>query len=441
MTTNCTQKEPFVKLDDKGKASILNYSLPQNTSYNATAFLSLDLPEEYFIRPTPSTFWSELREKTISELTELVLQDINTLGTVGIFDNINLIDKPNVVFFEPLPTTSIELTEAGKMLQEKVQRVQRPLEFISEQPEVTVVTTNPQPISDTPLPEPSQGTTPPRSPITLLPFLTRAFIPINFTAQMIKEGKRPVLSANALGTSIRTHFVNIEDPKNEQPELMIALEMKMASYLGDYGAGKTIKTFSLLPGEKTTISVRTYQQEETTSMMAQNVLDSYSQSSAEDLQNTIQQEVNHTTEYSKSETETKTSNWKAGGNFGLNLGIVKIGGGGGGGGSSETTTSVNSALQTQVGMLVGSTSHHVAKSDSLRQVEVNTETSTTSISEYEETITRELENINKSRVLNFVFSNYFRSFLVLLTSMMFLLSITVATKTKNRVGLLTWTIC
>jgi len=31
MTTNCTQKEPFVKLDDKGKASILNYSLPQNT--------------------------------------------------------------------------------------------------------------------------------------------------------------------------------------------------------------------------------------------------------------------------------------------------------------------------------------------------------------------------------------------------------------------------
>ncbi len=38
-TTSCQLKEPFVKLQENGSASILNYSLPQNTSYNATAFI------------------------------------------------------------------------------------------------------------------------------------------------------------------------------------------------------------------------------------------------------------------------------------------------------------------------------------------------------------------------------------------------------------------
>jgi hypothetical protein len=218
------------------------------------------------------------------------------------------------------------------------------------------------------------------------------------------------LVANSIGNKISTRFVPIEHPERIEPSLMIALEMKMSSFLGDYGAGKTIKTFSLLPGERTTISIRTYQQEQVTKMLAQNVLDSYSESSAEDLQNTIQNEVGHATNQSVQEVNTKTKNWKAGGSFGLNLGILKIGGGGGGGGTSSNTTTVNNAVQTQVNMLTGATSHHVAKSDSLRQIEINSETTSSSTSEYEETIVRELENINKSRVLNFVFRQLLQEF-------------------------------
>src|SRR5690606_13620442 len=102
-----------------------------------------------------------------------------------------------------------------------------------------------------------------------------------------------------------------------------------------------------------------------------------SESSAEDLQNTIQNEVGHATNQSTQQVNTKTNNWKAGGSFGLNLGIFTIGGGGGGGGTSNTTTTINNAVQTQVNLLTGSTSHHVAKSDSLRQIEVNSETTST----------------------------------------------------------------
>ncbi len=49
-TTSCQLKEPFVKLQENGSASILNYSLPQNTSYNATAFLKIEIPQNGLIR-------------------------------------------------------------------------------------------------------------------------------------------------------------------------------------------------------------------------------------------------------------------------------------------------------------------------------------------------------------------------------------------------------
>ena len=111
------------------------------------------------------------------------------------------------------------------------------------------------------------------------------------------------------------------------------------------------------------------------------------------------------------ETFSKTGDWKAGGNFGLNLGFLKIGGNGGGGGSKTNSTSINEAIQTQVKTLVGSTSSHSSKSDSNREIEVNTSTTSTSISETEETIVRELENINKSRVLNFVFRQLLQEFI------------------------------
>ena len=300
---SCTSKEPFIKLDKNGRASILNYNLPQSTSYNATAFLSLDISESLFkTRPT-STFWADLKAKTILEITQLILQDINTKGTIGIFENIILIDRPNVVFFNPIPTTTLELDDAGKILQEKSQRVQTPSEFIIDQPEVTIVTTNPQPVSTNTVTNINNTTNPIPTTTTSSFIIIKAFIPINYIAQMIKLGKRPVLYSDGLGRIIKTNFVTIEDPRTEKPELMIALELKMSSYLGDYGAGKTIKTFSLLPGEKTSISIRTYQLDEITKVLAQNVLDSYSQSSAEDLQNSIQNEVNHTAIYSQSQTQ------------------------------------------------------------------------------------------------------------------------------------------
>ncbi|HRQ55620.1 MAG TPA: hypothetical protein PL018_15290 [Ignavibacteriaceae bacterium] len=406
-TSSCTPKEPFIKLQENGQASILNYSLPQNTSYNATAFLNLDIPLDWFKPIEIDNFWKDLQELPLHELEALVLRDIQNAGSVGIFDNVELINRENVaiVNLELIP----EELEARSSVSETEKPSLFPIDRTFNFEDTGQNTVNiPNPITPQ-LPNnptsPSTGT-----PVYVPTPIVRAFIPVKYVTRMIKDGFRPILVSNSTGNKISTQFVAIEEPEELLPSIMIALEMKMSSYLGDYGAGKTIKTFSLLPGERTTITIRTYQQEQVTKMLAQNVLDSYSESSAEDLQNTIQNEVGHATNKSVQEINTKTKNWKAGGSFGLNLGVFKIGGGGGGGGTSSETTTVNNAVETQVKMLTGATSHHVAKSDSLRQIEINSETSSTSINEYEETIVRELENINKSRVLNFVFRQLLQEF-------------------------------
>lgn len=399
-TNSCTPQEPFIKLDKDGKASILNYNLPQNTSYSVTSFLNLQIPRDWFKGMGRDTFWDELVKKPVEEVKALVLRDIQSAGSLKIFDNAELFNRSNIA----VVNVALEKSKIEKRLfaegekQTSLYSIDPVFNFEDANQEEVYIS---NPIAAQLVNNPTSPST--GQAVHIATPLKRAYIPVDYVVEMIQGGYRPMLEVNPLGDKILTKFVDIKKITPETPELMIALEMRMSSFLGDYGAGKTIKTFSLLPGERTTISVRTYQQEQTTRLQAQNVLDSYSESSAEDLQNTLQNEVGHATNLSMQEVSTKTSNWKAGGGFGLNLGIVKIGGGGGGGGTSTTTTTVNSALQMQVNMLSAATSHHVSKSDSLRQIEINTETTSSSVSEYEETIVRELENINKSRVLNFVF--------------------------------------
>ena len=90
---------------------------------------------------------------------------------------------------------------------------------------------------------------------------------------------------------------------------------------------------------------------------------------------------------------------------------MSIGGGGGGGEENTEATNTTTATQNMVGSLVSAVNHHVSSSDTQRQIEINTETSSTRISETEESIVRNIQNINKSRVLNFVFRQLLQEFI------------------------------
>jgi hypothetical protein len=87
----------------------------------------------------------------------------------------------------------------------------------------------------------------------------------------------------------------------------------------------------------------------------------------------------------------------------IDLGLVELGGGSKASGEASSVNTTTEALSSQMSLLNSSVSHHVQTADTNRQIEINTESSTTATEEEEQTITRTLENINKSRVLNFVF--------------------------------------
>ena len=72
-------------------------------------------------------------------------------------------------------------------------------------------------------------------------------------------------------------------------------------------------------------------------------------------------------------------------------------------GGSLSVNTTTEAVSQQVSTLNSAVSHHVQTADTQRQVEINTDVTSTAISETETTTTRTLENINRSRVLNFVF--------------------------------------
>lgn len=382
-TSSCNPKPPFVKLEDDGNASIINYNLPQQTTYSSVSYVGLNIRQELF-KPeqsaqTQSAYWSgidEIKQLNIQGIKEAIKTDNNLI------QNFSILDK-NIKLQATALSSATKSTLLNKLQQTKVsapelfhlQTVRNDGEKITEVKSV--------------LPK-----------VNIKDVVKAEFIDDDVIAQKLSKGLMPVAVERF---SKAPEVLYVPRPKKATPTLSLVLHLKMASYLGDYGAGQTVKTFSLLPGEKTTITVRSYQHDETKKEQAQNILDSYSDSSADDLQNTVEKETQFTTGESREETVSKTGGWNAGGSIGLNLGFLSIGGGGGGQGSKTKGSTFNSSMQTQVSNLVGSVSHHVSKSDSMRQIEVNSESSSLRTNENEETTVRELENINKSRVLNFVF--------------------------------------
>lgn len=200
-------------------------------------------------------------------------------------------------------------------------------------------------------------------------------------------------------------------PKPEPHPMIVMVEkLKVCSYLGDYGAGKTLKTFSLLPGEKTEIAIKTYKHKESTSSKAENVLDSFSSNSADTLESQLQNEQNSTNSSEETDTNNFTTGWKLDADMNFKIGLgAKFSATNTGTITNNATT--NSVRTNAVKALNSAMNKHTRESSSNREVDVNTEV-TESYKEGEEvSTTRTLENINHSRVLNFVFRQLLQEYI------------------------------
>ena len=351
--TSCFQREPLTKLDEDGQASILNYNLPTSTTYLVVSLVRLDISPKLFKEservPPPGNYWERLGKTRDEELTP---QRISAVLSGQAYTSLTEVMDTGLNFTATeLPTSTGVKFKAANL---------------------TVSTQS-------------------------------ASFATQYAANKIAEGFRPTLVRRASG---KQQLVFQPRPRAARPAIYLVMKMRMASYLGDYGAGQTLSTFSLLPGEQTVIEIRDYRHNETTRTSSESVLDSYSETAMEDLQTTIESATSINAETSETDVDSMSAGTSAEG--GVNLGLFNVGGDASAEASSVNTTS--QSLTQQVDTLSSAVSHHVQTADTQRQIEINTDVTSTEVSETEETTTRTLENINKSRVLNFVFRQLLQEF-------------------------------
>ncbi|PKQ67076.1 hypothetical protein [Raineya orbicola] len=219
----------------------------------------------------------------------------------------------------------------------------------------------------------------------------------NFIAKKIKQGFVPILGENFGG--FQQVLSLIKRPSTPQPRLVVIEEYKTVSFLGNYGAGKTLKTFTMLPGEETTIAIRTYRESSSTQSRSENVVDSFSESSAKEMEKLLE------TENSSSSQDSTQKSKSA--NVGLSFPKIGLSGGTSASKSSQSvrqanTKSLNKALEKSV-----------ENSNSSRNVSVNTSSSITAKEGEEETITRRLKNVNQSCTLNVVFRQLLQEYITI----------------------------
>ncbi len=213
------------------------------------------------------------------------------------------------------------------------------------------------------------------------------------TDQQIKnwqsQGYKPYL-AQSISGEYYIEFIP-EMKKEIDPKIVLVMTFAISNFLGDYGAGATVQTFSLLPGEKTKITVNTYTREEKKVADASSIFDSSSESATNSFESSLQKQTGVTA--SVEAYVNAHTNASAGANIGYASANVETG----------VEAGVSGSLSTFSNDVANTAQKHAAEKSSKRDVNVSKTSETTSEQSEERGLEREIYNPNLSRVLNFVF--------------------------------------
>ena len=73
---SCIPKEPLIKLDEKGQAPIVKYTMPHETSYNAKSYTPLDVDRKCFKaehrKESNVNDYERFEGKSIEEITKIL---------------------------------------------------------------------------------------------------------------------------------------------------------------------------------------------------------------------------------------------------------------------------------------------------------------------------------------------------------------------------------
>ncbi|MFX1281470.1 MAG: hypothetical protein ACFFA3_19130 [Promethearchaeota archaeon] len=191
-----------------------------------------------------------------------------------------------------------------------------------------------------------------------------------------------------MGGRLKLTFGKVKDLT---PTLMFIETYKLTAFPGDYGAGSTIQTFSLLPKEVSEISVKTWKRTQDKIDEASSIFDSYTEDKADEFENSIQNESSRS-----SKVENSTS-------YHVDVGVNASWGWGSAGVNAGTAGSSKSAREEFSKNVMNAASKHAQSASSKREVSVNTSFERSVETEEETVIMRRIENLNASRTLNFTF--------------------------------------
>jgi hypothetical protein len=185
--------------------------------------------------------------------------------------------------------------------------------------------------------------------------------------------------------------VDVDLEAEPDPSLFLIQVLGVSSFLGAFGLGRTVKTFSLFPGEEATLFSRTWRATEESVSLASSIIDSYDQSASDRFAETVMTETTDTA------TRDKTENWhvEAEANASFGFGSAKVSGGGSGEYSSSTeefSKATDEAVR-----------EHTSDASSHRENTVTSSSEASVSTENEEVVERTIKNINVKRVLNFTF--------------------------------------
>jgi hypothetical protein len=350
---------PLIQLEAGGTAPVLRYDIPEPTSYEGKNFVELGFDDDVFLPVADEMPTAEATKELLKLPVDALKTEVEKFVATGVSEHPTLRAVP----------TNVLLGSPGKL--GLVGAVAGTRAVVLAGPAPGTTSRGPDLPQPQPLPGPSDT----------------SFVVDGILAGYLK-GRYWV---KTVGVDGKPSVTDVPVAKEPDPHLYLVETFRLSSFLGDYGAGRIVKTFSLLPGERTRISVRTFLQKETTRKEASSVLDSLTTESANDLETSVTREQSDQRSYKK--TQEYYADAEASASWGWGKAKVKAG----------VKGSTSAAREESVKNVASATEKHSARASAKRQVEINTSYEETAKTEEELAIERDIENINLSRTINFVF--------------------------------------
>ncbi|MFD0304898.1 hypothetical protein [Streptomyces sp. NPDC127119] len=206
------------------------------------------------------------------------------------------------------------------------------------------------------------------------------------------EGRQ--LTATRTGGGAYT-FRFVSDARYTGPRLLLVETYRLTSVPLRYGPGRVIKTFTLLPGERTTMRVSSYKRSSQSIQSTSSVLDSTSDESEREFETAVTAEQGNANESAKSFEYNAQASASASGTWGWGSASASVSGG--------VAGSNTSARQEFAKNLTSAVGKNAAKASARREVTVDTSMDMKLEEGEESAVERTIENINTSRTLNFLF--------------------------------------